>query len=396
VATVLEGSVQRSGDEVRITAQLIDTRTGYHLWSEKYDRKLTSIFAVEDDISKAIADRLRVQWNAANRPLEAQASVDPRAHDLYLRGLTLLAARSLGAAADDFRRAVELDPGYARAWGALAETQVLLPGYFLAPMDGALGQAESAARHALAIDPNTASAYVALGMLRHARWQWTAADSAFRSALAIAPGDAEAVNQYAQYLFAAGQFASALREIKLAMQLDPLAAVPGISRTNILYALHRYEEAAVQAQATVAAHPDFALAHFMAMQVAIYRGRYSEAEAHARRGAALAGENPADYAQLVRGVADPGQRAAALRIVESAPADAHWELGPTGREKWLALLGANRDALAALEHFAARGEGHGEQFVWEPAFDPIRDDPRFKAVLKKIGLPYRPKDVGPP
>jgi TolB-like protein/Tfp pilus assembly protein PilF len=396
VATVLEGSVQRSGDEVRITAQLIDTRSGYHLWSEKYDRKLTSIFAVEDDISKAIADRLRVQWNAANRPLEAQASVDPRAHDLYLRGLTLLAARSLGAAADDFRRAVELDPGYARAWGALAETQVLLPGYFLAPMDGALGQAESAARHALAIDPNTASAYVALGMLRHARWQWTAADSAFRSALAIAPGDAEAVNQYAQYLFAAGQFASALREIKLAMQLDPLAAVPGISRTNILYALHRYEQAAVQAQATVAAHPDFALAHFMAMQVAIYRGRYSEAEAHARRGAALAGENPEDYAQLVRGVADPGQRAAALRIVESAPADAHWELGPTGREKWLALLGANRDALAALEHFAARGEGHGEQFVWEPAFDPIRDDPRFKAVLKKIGLPYRPKDVGPP
>src|SRR5690348_7429810 len=111
VATVLEGSVQKSGDEVRITAQLIDTRSGYHLWSEKYDRKLTSIFAVEDEISKAIADKLQVQLVGGNRSLVAQTRIDPRAHDLYLRGLTLLAGRKhLRDAVGDFRRALAIAP----------------------------------------------------------------------------------------------------------------------------------------------------------------------------------------------------------------------------------------------------------------------------------------------
>ncbi|MHB8448635.1 MAG: hypothetical protein ACYC9P_12005, partial [Rudaea sp.] len=121
VATVLEGSVQTSGDEVRITAQLIDTRSGYHLWSEKYDRKLTSIFAVEDEISKSIADKLQVQLAGGNgQSLVAQKAIDSRAHDFYLRGLTLLAARSVAEAVDAFQQAVAIDPDYAQGWAALA------------------------------------------------------------------------------------------------------------------------------------------------------------------------------------------------------------------------------------------------------------------------------------
>ncbi|HET7664329.1 MAG TPA: hypothetical protein VFK31_11915, partial [Rhodanobacteraceae bacterium] len=113
VATVLEGSIQKSGDEVRITVQLVDTRSGYQLWSENYDRKLNNIFAVEDEISNAVADKLRVQWNSA-QPLVAQKTVDPRAHDFYLRGLTLLAARGPGLrnAVAYFQQAVSIDPGF--------------------------------------------------------------------------------------------------------------------------------------------------------------------------------------------------------------------------------------------------------------------------------------------
>ena len=130
VATVLEGSVQRAGDDVRITAQLIDTRSGFHLWSEKYDRKLTNIFAVEDEISKAIADKLQVQLGGAHAGGNGNTG-NSQAHELYLRGLTLLAARGPGLrdAVDAFAQAVKLDPQYAQAWGALAETEQLLPAY---------------------------------------------------------------------------------------------------------------------------------------------------------------------------------------------------------------------------------------------------------------------------
>ena len=140
VATVLEGRVRKSGDEVRITAQLIDTRSGYHLWSETYDRKLDHIFAVEDEISKAIADKLRVQWNSA-QPLVAQKTVDPRAHDFYLRGLTLLAARGPGLrnAVADFQQAVSIDPDFAQAWGAMADAEALLPSYGLADLVNCAG-----------------------------------------------------------------------------------------------------------------------------------------------------------------------------------------------------------------------------------------------------------------
>jgi Tfp pilus assembly protein PilF len=397
VANLLEGSVQKAGDMVRINVQLIDARSGYQRWSEKYDRKLTNIFAIEDDISNAIAGKLKVQFTgAAGQALVTQKDIDPHAHDFYLSGLGLLAARSLREAKDAFDRAVRIDPDYAQAWGALAETQALLPSYYLAPMDRVLPQAEASARRALAIDPNTASAYVALGVLRKMRWQWAASDKAFRRALAIAPGDAEAVSQYAQYLLAAGRFEAALREIDHAMALDPLAAAPGIGRTNILNALHRYDAAAAQARASITSYPDFALAQLMAMRVAIYRQRYGEAEAYARKGAELAGENPSDYVQMVRGLAEPSQRAAALHIVESAPANARWELDKSGREVWLALLGAREEALAALGRFAASGAGDGAWIVWEPAFDPLRDDPRFKAVLKKMGLPYKPQNAPTP
>src|SRR5690242_12273447 len=179
VATVLEGSVQKSGDEVRITAQLIDTRSGYHLWSEKYDRKLTSIFAVEDEISKAIADKLQVQLaGGSGSTLVAQKTIDPRAHDFYLRGLTLLAARSVSEAVGAFREAVAIDPDYAQAWAALAEAQALLPAYGPTAMQTAYADSLESARRALAANPNVALAYVAQGMVYMDEMRWADADGA--------------------------------------------------------------------------------------------------------------------------------------------------------------------------------------------------------------------------
>src|ERR1700751_2964659 len=160
VAHILEGSLQKAGDQVRINVQLVDVQNGLQSWSEKYDRKLDNVFAVEDEIAKAIATQLRVQLTGgAGQPLVVDSTNNPQAHELYLHGLTLLAARgpALRDASDLFQQAVKLDAGCAQAWGALAITELLLPSYALDSFDAALPRGESAAQRALSLDPNTAS-----------------------------------------------------------------------------------------------------------------------------------------------------------------------------------------------------------------------------------------------
>ena len=398
VATVLEGSVQISGDEVRITVQLIDTGSGYRRWSEKYDRKLTSIFVVEDEISKAIADRLQVQFAGTDRrPLVAQRSVDSRAHDFYLRGLPLIAARGPGLreAAADFQQAVAIDPNYAQAWAALAETQMLLPHYFLESLDTAFPAGEAAAKRALAIDPDTASAYVALAMMYRVQWKWEDADAAFQHALRIAPGDAEAADQYGQYLLAEGRLHEALAQIDGAQRLDPLSGIIAATRTNVLTALHRFEDADKQARRMIAQHPDYALGHFIAADVAIYRRDFVGAKSQLQEGARLVGESPDAYVLLVDGLAVPAQRAAAIRTVLAATTDARQRLTTPARIKWLMLLGDHDHALDALQRIGQEVM-FGQDNVWQPAFDPVRSDPRFKAALLRMGFPSRPPTSSTP
>lgn len=388
VATVLEGSVQKAGDEVRITAQLIDTKSGYQLWSEQYDRKLTNIFAVEDDISNAIAGKLRVQWNSA-QPLVAQQAIDPRAHDFYLRGLTLLAARGPGLrdAVAAFRSAIKIDPNYADAWGALAETEMLIPQYDLDSLKAALPRAQSAAQRALALDPDTASAYVALGEVQKVQQQWPEANQSFRRALTLAPNDAEAVDQYAQFLFGIGQLGPALREIERAQALDPLSGVIGVIRGQILMSLRRYGDAKVQMDRTLHAHPDFTLAYQFATLLDIVQGRYRKAAVLARKG------GHSDTQVLTRTMLELGKRDNLVREFETSPAYAATRSDKLVFAGDLAVLGQHERALTTLESITSRdGIMHPEWF-WMPMFDSLRDDPRFKTVLKKIGLPYTPKDL---
>ncbi len=392
VATVLEGSVQKSGDEVRITAQLIDTRSGYHLWSEKYDRKLTSIFAVEDEISKAIADKLQVQLIGGNAlSLVAQKVIDPRAHDFYLRGLTLLAARSVADAVGAIQQAVAIDPNYAQAWAGLAEAQVLLPTYAPVLAQAAYSDSLQSAQRALALNPDTALAYVAQGMVYTNQMRWADADAAFRRALALAPGDAEALNQYAQFLDATGQLEAALVELDRALQSDPLSAISASMRVQLRLRLHLEDaDAAVaQVKAILSAHPESLFAHRVATLTYLGLHRYPEAEAQARAAALLSGTDPEAKALLVRGIADPAWRARAVQSLETSSGNADLTRNPIVHAMYLTLLDQHDRALTALEG-AVNDNSAIPQLLWFSGFDPIRDDPRFKAVLKKIGLPYTP------
>ncbi|HST26853.1 MAG TPA: tetratricopeptide repeat protein, partial [Rudaea sp.] len=394
VATVLEGSVQQSGDAVRITAQLIDTRTGYHLWSEKYDRKLTSIFAVEDEISKAIADKLRAQWNSA-QPLVVQKAVDPRAHDFYLRGLTLLAARSVAEAVDAFQQAVAIDPDYAQAWATLAEAQALLPSY--GPTTPRIAYADSleSARRALALNPDTALAYVAQGMVYSDQMRWADADHALRRALTLAPGDAEALNQYAQFLDGVGQLAPALVVLDRALQRDPMSGISASIRVQLRLRLGHDDAttAAAQVKDILAAHPESVFVHRSASLTYLALHRYAEAEAQIRTAATLIGIDPEAKALLVRGIADPAQRASAVQSLEASPANADLRRDCVVHAYFLIQLGQRDGALAALDELTTDGNSTIPQMLWFSGFDPIRDDPRFKSALKKIGLPFVPEKI---
>ena len=395
VATILEGSVQKSGDEVRITAQLIDTRSGYHLWSQKYDRKLTNIFAVEDEISSAIAERLKVQWSGTH-PGARRGPVDPRAHDLYLRGLTLFARRSMPEAVAAFEQAVRLDPGYAQAWASLAEARAILPTYAEVPMLATSPAALDATRQALSLDPGQPQAYVAQGIVFLNQMRWAEADDAFRHALAVAPGDAEAINQYAQFLYAAGQLQPALAEIERSLRRDPLSGPSGAIRAQLLSALHRPEDAMIQLRRTLAMHPEGLLEHRVAFWIYAAQGEYGEAGHHLRIAAALMDGRPDLMGVLVQGMTDTASRAAAVRTLETNPALADLRRDAVVHASFLMALADRDGALAALEDFAGNGSSTTPQLLWYPVFDPIRGDPRFQAVLKHTGLPYTAKPPDSP
>ncbi|WHZ20625.1 MAG: Adenylate cyclase [Rhodanobacteraceae bacterium] len=394
VATVLEGSVQKAGDEVRITAQLIDTRSGYHLWSEKYDRKLTSVFAVEDEISKAIADKLQVQLAGGSAStLVAQKTIDPRAHDFYLRGLTLLAARSVGEAVGALRQAVAIDPGYAQAWATLAEAQALLPDYTSTAPLIAYADSLKSSQRALILQPDTSLAYVAQGMVYSSQMRWADADRALRHALVLAPGDAEALNQYAQFLDAVGQLQPALNVLDRALQRDPLSGTSAVIRVQLRMILHLDDPATAAAQIgdIVAAHPESVFVRRTATLIYLNLHRYPEAEMQARAAATLTGTDPESKALLIRGMADPSLRERAVQALETSPAHSDLRREPIVCALFLMHLNAPDRALAVLEAGATQGTSTIPQLLWHPDFDPVRNDPRFKAVLKKMGLPYVPE-----
>jgi TolB-like protein len=399
VAHILEGSLQKAGDQVRINVQLVDVQNGLQAWSEKYDRKLDNVFAVEDEIAKAIATKLRVQLTGgAGQPLVVDSTNNPQAHELYLRGLTLLAARGPGLreARDSFQKAVKLDAGYAQAWGALAITELLLPSYGLDSFDASLPRGELAAQRALSLDPNTASAHIAVGLANTIRFRWPEADEANRRALVLAPGNAEAVNQYAQFLSAVGQLEASLREIEHAQQLDPLSPIIGVIHAGALASLRRDDAAEAQIKSVLAAHPEFGAAHTWAASQYIDRKMFPEAEAQLRSLGKLRGQNEDAKALLVRGMADPAQRVAAVNSLETSPDNADIRNDTIWYASYLVSLGERGRALDELEIYAVKHNSGFTAWLWNRGFDPLRNEPRFKAVLAKLALPYTPPVVTEP
>jgi TolB-like protein/class 3 adenylate cyclase/Tfp pilus assembly protein PilF len=303
VATVLEGSVRKSGKRVRITAQLIEVASDSHLWSETYDRELDDIFAVQDDIAQSVVKELRAALLGETADKVASTSTaaevrqavtgrsdNPEAFQLYLQGKFYgerITQADSDKAIDLFQQALAIDPSFALAWAGLSQIHYLQAGYGFAPISEGCERAREAAQNALRLAPNLAEGHIALGtVLEGNDWNFTAAEASFRRALELAPGDANALRAAAQLARIIGRVDQALELIGRAVALDPLSARTHRQAAMIAMLDERFDEAAASFQLALDLAPKAGLNHAFLAITRLLQGRgqeameVAEAEAH--------------------------------------------------------------------------------------------------------------------
>jgi serine/threonine protein kinase/tetratricopeptide (TPR) repeat protein len=391
VGAVLEGSVRRVGDRIRINTQLIDARSDLHLWSQTFDTEVGNIFTIEAEIASRVAAALEVEFAAGSRPGGPRPPANMAAHDLYLRGLFHWNRRSaidLGHAIDFFEEAARLDPNYARAHAGLALAYTVLPLHFTDPPSTAevFAKAEAAARRALAIDPSVGEARAALGYAYHWQWRWEDADREFRQAIALSPANATVYQWYGEHLYMMGSMEEGEEMMRHAVRLDPLSLVAQNDLGIFLIFARRYDEAIAQLERTYSMDTGFSLPLFLLHTVHLTVGNTEESERTGRRWAELSGaSDPDEIATLVRGGAQPDELPAALQIL------ARWEQAPAPR--WVNIahyyqyLDQTDLALAALERGLKLHEPMMVTIKSAPWADPLRGDPRFERIVAQMNFP---------
>jgi TolB-like protein len=389
VANVLEGSVRKQGNKVRITAQLIQAHDGFHLWSQSYDGELTDVFELQERIARAITDALKVVLQG--KQLERLASDPTRnaeAHEQVLRGRYLFNQRgyaNLQSAEVAFKSALAIDPGYADAWAGLAQTYSLMPTYAvndpagLAAVDTA-ALARDAADHAVTLDPHSSAALGARANIRFTfDFDWDGAEQDFRAAIAANPADATAHQWYAEMLLLQSRSAEADAHYKAAIALDPLSAVLQFSRGISLAAEAKYAESLPYFDASLRIAPGFFEPISGKAMSLIDLGRYDEAEAIVRTMSPVARDL---RLSLIAALKDPTKKPAAIEQIMAHGGDSAIQ-----KPALLARLGEYDMALAELERLFAIKAPFREYINVVPQFEPLHDNPRFKVLLHEIGLP---------
>ena len=393
VTNILEGSVQRTSDQVRINVQLIKAATGAHLWADTYDRKLIDIFTIESEIANAIADTLkakltgREQQAIASRPTESS-----EAHELYLKGRYFWNKRTadgIKKSIDYFNRAIEQDAAYALAYAGLADAYIILPNYSQTPWNEAYPKGEAAAIKALELDDKVAEAHTSLA---NVRWwlHWGAgAEPEFKRGLQLDPNYATGHHWYALYLSCMGRHDEAIAEMKEARELDPFSIIINTELgLPYLYA-HQYDQAIEHFQKAIEMDPNFAFAHFALGEAYDRKGRYTEALAEHDKAIALAGNaSPAWFAMAgqLKGAYETLGGKDYWRNRLELTKNLYEQHAATARAvaEIYAILGDKEQSLAWLEKSYQR---HDNLLVFlriQPEFDDIRSDPRFEALVQKV------------
>jgi TolB-like protein/lipoprotein NlpI len=390
VGAVLEGSVAKSGNQVRITAQLINVANGYHLWSESYDRELQDIFAIRSQVARTVAKALEVALVEGERQkLDKKPTEDVEAYQLYLKGLHAVSTyANWQDAMRYFQQAIARDPNFAPVYTGIAYFYVSTCDSTL-PGSEALPRAREAAKKALQLDPSLAEAHTWLGYVAWGYdYDYATSRREFETAIAMQPDLAIAHVGYGWQQMSVGPAAEALAGMRRAVELDPLSAVSNVWLGAALYLAGRNDEAIRQLRTTITLDPDYWYAHMCLGRAYAVAGRTADLLAEAETAQRLAAPgDPEAEAALGRAYADAGKKAEAMKVLEHLRQRSQNEFISAA---FLASVqtGLNQvdEAFASLEQAVAQRSYYVLQLRVDPGFARLRSDPRFTALLKKVGL----------
>ena len=390
VDAVVEGSVMRSGDRVRITAQLIDAATDQHLWTESYERDLRDILALQSEVARAIAKEIKITLTPQEEALLASARpVDPEAHEAYLRGRYSWNKEDVKTAVDYFERAIDQDPDYAIAYAGLADAYAILGLWGITPPAEAIPKARAAVQKALELDDTLAEAHTPLGLIKfYFDWEWSAAQAEFRRALELNPSYALAHDFYAVYLAAVGRLDEALAEIKRAKELDPLSLRMDVALAFQFRLSRQYDRSIEEAQKVLEMDPSYWLAQLNLATTYRAKGLDEEIVLEAyRKQHVLAGDSERVEA-VDRGYAESGPRGAYLEVAEMLVARSKLRY-VSSIDTALAYVYCERkdEAFFWLEKAYAEGNPFLALLAVETDWDPIRSDPRFQDLVRRMNFP---------
>ncbi len=394
VEAAIEGSVQRFGDRVRITVELIYAPKDRPLWAETYDRGLRDVLALQSEIAQTIAREIRIQLTPQEQAhLAATRPVNTQALEAYLKGRFFWNKRTpegFQRSLEYFQEAIKMDAGYAQAYSGLSDTYTLLQNYGLLSPEEAYPRAKAAALKALELDETLAEAHTSLaGVLEDYDWDWSGAEREYKRAIELNPNYETAHQWYGILLSSLGRHEEALAQVKRARELAPTSPRINTDMGWVLYETRLYDEAIAKAQGTLELDPDFAPAHSLLGWAFLRKNRCTEAIAEFQKVAALSRDNTANLSAIAYAYAKAGQRVAALRTLNELKHQSEHGSVPSYQMAIVyAGLGEKEKALESLEKAYA-----GERDKWlgflkvDPSFDPLRSDLRFKSLLQRMNLP---------
>src|ERR1700722_14885537 len=393
VQYVLEGSLRREADRVRVTAQLVQIKDQTHIWSRQYDRELKSLLALQGEIAQETADEIQLTLGSRHKPWATDRKLASptsyQAYDLYLKGRYFWNKRTKDGfhqAADYFQQSIANDPNYARAYAGLADTFALMSSWSFVPQGEAIPKARAAALRALQLDDSLAEAHTSLALIaENYDYDWQTAEKEYRRAIQLDPQYATAHQWYAECLSFQGRFTEALEESERARQLDPLSLIIATDHAAILYFARQYDRAIEQFRAVLAMEPNFLRAH-MLIYPYVEKAMFAEALAAASSWRYGDGTPVWEVEAYIYG------RWGKQREAERA--FANWKRGSVDRPEAASLVvieayvatGRKEEALALIEKSYREHSNLVTTLKVEPALDPLRGDPRFQELLRHIGL----------
>ena len=389
---IIEGSVQRSGNRVKITAQLIQGATDRHVWARSYDRDLGDILALENEVAQAIAGEIRVSITPQEQVRLARSRpVDPAAYDAYLLGFHYAWSWQKSGpetAIGYFHQAIAKDPNLAIAYVGIADSHIILvDNGFEDPLQG-YAKAEEATNRALEIDPHLGDAHRTSGAVNEYRWNWIGAEREYQLSIQANPGNARAHHWYAILLSALGRPSEAVAEARRAVELDPLGLYNRAILADVFYKARQYENAANELEKTIASEPDLAPAYSFLAKTLLQTGRSAEAISECKKGEASSPDAGAFDALLSYAYARAGRKTEAVEILQRMHGTFATRYVPPTDFAWVYTgLGDKEQAFHWLETAFAQRDTHLEHIKVDPIWDPLRSDPRFTDLVRRVGLP---------